>query len=111
MVDNPTFCQGTVLTTLPPVTAATTVAPINDDVFNTGILPFNSFIHLLPLKLNFLSQVLTTTGEKCVLPFKYKNTVYDSCISNDDTKYWCSLTPDYDAVPKKGYCSQGILIN
>jgi hypothetical protein len=47
VVDNPTFCQGTVLTTLPPVTAPTTVAPTNDDVFNTGISKLNLFIHRL----------------------------------------------------------------
>ncbi|XP_041107548.1 epididymal sperm-binding protein 1-like [Polyodon spathula] len=40
----------------------------------------------------------------CFFPFIYKGEQYSSCIKGDKSKYWCSVTSDYDVDKQWGYC-------
>ena len=43
-------------------------------------------------------------GSCCVLPFIYKDTLFDKCTKNDHTKNWCSTTSNYDLDGEWGNC-------
>lgn len=50
-------------------------------------------------------------NKTCVFPFKYKSITYLTCINNDQTDYWCSLTDDFDRDQQRGKCSLGLTSN
>ena len=57
--------------------------------------------------MKVLSVTNSGAEKECVFPFKYNNIDYDSCITNDDTKYWCSTNPIFQNGDEKGYCKNG----
>jgi len=53
-----------------------------------------------------VSDVETTVeGVFCTFPFHYRGVIYEECIGTGSSA-WCSLTADYSADYKRGYCKQ-----
>ena len=48
----------------------------------------------------------TTSGHKCVFPFKAFGKIYHNCTTDLVTvkSSWCSLTSDWDVDHKTGWC-------
>ncbi|CAH2252953.1 cation-independent mannose-6-phosphate receptor [Pelobates cultripes] len=79
-----------------------------------------SFGNVKMMKMNYLHQEetvelqyaggdpcppVTNKGDLCVLPFKYKGTTFNTCITQDRAGAWCATTSDYDSDGKWGFCS------
>ena len=46
----------------------------------------------------------TTSGKCCSIPFKYRGVTYNSCISVNHNRPWCSLDPVY--MGRWGNCGE-----
>ncbi|KAK9397126.1 hypothetical protein NXF25_020487, partial [Crotalus adamanteus] len=46
-------------------------------------------------------------GRSCVFPFKYKDSVFYSCINKEEKRgrFWCATTRNYDKDKRWSYCA------
>lgn len=51
-----------------------------------------------------VTQIPTTDGRMCMIPFIYEGQVYSQCVSPALGAPWCSLTFDYDTDGEYAYC-------
>ena len=51
----------------------------------------------------FLGDVCRTeNGQKCIFPFNYEGTTYNTCTSVDNDQPWCAYEVDSDATLVEG---------
>ncbi|CAH1775571.1 unnamed protein product [Owenia fusiformis] len=52
----------------------------------------------------------TESGVPCVFPFTAGGLQHSSCIKDNDTKYWCSTTSNFDLDGQHAYCNAPIIL-